>query len=133
VELPDGPPRATGWRRPKLSVALLRGFLRRCTRCGCGKLFRRWFTLTAACPRCGLLFEREEGAFLGSLVLNYGVSSVLGLAFGVTWFALTWPDTKVVPLTVATVAVIIVSIAFFYPFAKTTWSAIDLFLHTPDD
>jgi uncharacterized protein (DUF983 family) len=113
---------------PSVPLLLGRGLTRRCPWCGRGKLFRRWFTLPERCPRCGLRFEREEGAFLGSLALNFGVTSVAFIAVLVTWIALTLPDPPVVLITVASVAVALVLPLLIYPFAKTTWTAIDILL-----
>ena len=57
---------------------LARGLTNRCPNCGGRTLFRtgRVFELNTACPRCGLELERDEGFFLGSLSLNYGVTIV---------------------------------------------------------
>jgi predicted RNA-binding Zn-ribbon protein involved in translation (DUF1610 family) len=58
-----------------------RGIRNRCPNCGGATLFRKgtWFELNKACTRCGLTFERDEGFFLGSMSLNYGVTLVLYL------------------------------------------------------
>lgn len=111
---------------------LARGLTRRCPWCGRGGLFTRWIRLTPRCPRCGLRFEREEGAFLGSLSLNYGVTGLVFLAFLVAWIALRDPGSS--PLVPTLVSLCIVTIVPFivYPFAKTTWAAIDLLLHRMD-
>jgi predicted RNA-binding Zn-ribbon protein involved in translation (DUF1610 family) len=55
-----------------------RGLRNRCPNCGGATLFKKgsWFQLNKACPACGLLFERDEGFFLGSMSLNYGVTLV---------------------------------------------------------
>ncbi len=55
-----------------------RGLTNRCPNCGGRTLFQpgRPFELNPACPRCGLRFERDEGFFLGSMSLNYGVTLV---------------------------------------------------------
>ncbi|HRI83579.1 MAG: hypothetical protein RLZZ129_12 [Verrucomicrobiota bacterium] len=57
---------------------LQRGLLNRCPNCGGRTLFRqgRLFELNRECPQCGLKLERDEGFFLGSLSLNYGVTLV---------------------------------------------------------
>ena len=113
--------------------ALLRGLLRRCPRCGEKRLFRRWFRLVERCPRCGLKFEREAGAFLGSLVLNYGVTAGLEIAYLVIVLVLTLPHPNVFALTAGAVGIAIVVPLLAYPFAKTTWAAIDLILHPEQD
>jgi hypothetical protein len=53
-----------------------RGLRNRCPNCGGATLFRKgsWFQLNGACPECGLPFERDEGFFIGSMSLNYGVT-----------------------------------------------------------
>ncbi len=55
-----------------------RGLTHRCPNCGGRTLFKpgRAFDLNPACPRCGLAIERDEGFFLGSMSLNYGVTLV---------------------------------------------------------
>jgi len=34
----------------------------------------RYFTMRPACPHCGMQWDKDEAAFLGSTALNYGVS-----------------------------------------------------------
>jgi len=43
-------------------------------------VFRGWFAMNAACPRCGLTFEREAGYFVGAMYISYGFT--LGLMLG---------------------------------------------------
>jgi uncharacterized protein (DUF983 family) len=117
---------------PSVPAMLLRGLTKRCPWCGRGKLFRRWFTMAVRCPRCGLRFEREEGAFLGSLAINFGVTGLVFIAMLVTWVALTLPNVPAVQLTVASVLVAVLLPLLVYPFAKTTWSAIDLLMNRMD-
>ena len=49
----------------------------RCPRCGSGPLFRGWFRMHEACPRCGFSYEREPGFYLGSIYVNYGATVIL--------------------------------------------------------
>jgi hypothetical protein len=55
-----------------------RGLRNRCPNCGGRRCSRKgsWFQVNKACPSCGLRFERDEGFFLGSMSLNYGVTLV---------------------------------------------------------
>ena len=55
-----------------------RGIRNRCPNCGGATLFRKgsWFEVNKACPDCGLQIERDEGFFIGSMSLNYGVTLV---------------------------------------------------------
>lgn len=53
-----------------------RGLTNRCPNCGGRTLFQSGslFAINPSCPRCGLRIERDEGFFLGSMSLNYGVT-----------------------------------------------------------
>ena len=55
-----------------------RGLTNRCPNCGGRTIFKAGtlFEVNKACPQCGLRIERDEGFFLGSLSLNYGVTLV---------------------------------------------------------
>jgi uncharacterized protein (DUF983 family) len=55
-----------------------RGLTNRCPNCGGKTLFKpgKLYELNRTCPRCGLTIERDEGFFLGSMSLNYGVTCV---------------------------------------------------------
>jgi uncharacterized protein (DUF983 family) len=58
-----------------------RGLGNRCPNCGGNTLFRArsWFEVNRACSQCGLVFERDEGFFIGSMSINYGVTLVFFL------------------------------------------------------
>src|SRR5438094_5839911 len=59
--------------------ALLR---QRCPRCHQGRLFRGWVGMNDPCPVCGLIFQREEGYFLGAMYVSYLLGAVfLGGAY----------------------------------------------------
>ena len=60
----------------------LRGWLwavlrQRCPRCRTGRMFRGLLTMNDPCPVCGLLFQREEGYFLGAMYVSYALSTAL--------------------------------------------------------
>lgn len=118
--------------RPTALVALFRGLTKRCPRCGEHRLFRRWLKMEPRCPRCGLALEREEGAFLGSLSLNYGVTGAVFMAVLITWVAVQSPHVQWLPLALVSVGVSVVVPFVFYPFAKTIWAAIDFLLQGRD-
>ncbi len=60
---------------------IARGLTNRCPNCGARELFRKGklFEVNAACPQCEMKITRDEGSYLGSLSLNYGVTIVLYL------------------------------------------------------
>jgi uncharacterized protein (DUF983 family) len=105
---------------------LWRGATKRCARCGRGKLFRRWFTMVADCPRCGLHYEREEGYWVGAVAIN--TVFTFGLFFVVLIIATiaTAPDIPWLPIVLVVVPLMIVVPLVFYPFSKTLWVAVDM-------
>lgn len=60
---------------------VVRGLQCRCPNCGSKTLFQegKRFRVNPECPACGMKIERDEGGYLGSLSLNYGVTLVLYL------------------------------------------------------
>lgn len=111
---------------------LVRGALLSCPRCGHRGLFRRWVVMADHCPTCGIRFERGDGFMLGVMAMNFIFSGALFSAYLVVGFALTWPQPPVVAMTAIGVVILGLSPAFLYPFAKTIWAAIDLFMRPPD-
>lgn len=110
------------------SLMLRRGLIRRCPRCGGGKLFRTWWSMRDRCPRCGLRFVREEGYFTGVYLVNFGVT--LAVLFVLCMALALWlggnPDTPAVPFLVGGAAIAVLVPVLFYPFARTIWAALDL-------
>jgi uncharacterized protein (DUF983 family) len=55
---------------------IARGLTNRCPNCGGHTLFKAgtFFKTNKDCPQCGLKIERDEGFFIGSMSLNYGVT-----------------------------------------------------------
>jgi uncharacterized protein (DUF983 family) len=69
---------------PKGFFSLMWAMVRaRCPRCREGRMFRGSLTMNDPCPVCGLLFQREEGYFLGAMYCSYVLSSVI---LGVFYF-----------------------------------------------
>lgn len=107
---------------------LWRAVRRRCPRCG-GKAFESWFRLKPHCDRCGLRFEREDGYWVGAVIINTTVTfGSFVLIFG-GLIVSTWPDvpwSTVLSVTVIANAAIPVA---FYPVSKTIWLALELSWH----
>ncbi len=85
--------------------------------------------MVADCPACGYHFEREEGFFLGALVVNVVVTEfalILAMAIG---FGVTLPNPPVVKLAVITGALGLFLPVVAYPFTKTVWTAVDMIMH----
>jgi len=74
--------------------------------------------------------EREEGGFLGAMVLSYLVTATLWLALLVTWLIVDLPDLHVAALTVASLGVAVLVPLLFWPFSKTIWASVDYLIYS---
>jgi uncharacterized protein (DUF983 family) len=119
------PSPAPRFQEVSTTTALLRGFRKRCPRCGERDTFVSWFQPRKACPRCDLRFAKEEGGFLGAMTLNYVASIGLWLVVLVVGIVFTVPDVPVVPLLVLSAAVLIGVPLLFYPRSKMIWAAVE--------
>ncbi len=102
---------------------IARGLANRCPNCGSRSLFKQGtlFQINQRCPVCGFQFEKnnDEGFFLGSMSLNYGVTLVGFL----TPVLLLW-YFKVIGDTTAIVLAGIGAIGFpalFYRSSRSWW------------
>lgn len=111
-----------------------RAVRRRCPRCG-GPAFESWFVLEEHCSGCGLRFEREQGYWVGAVIINTTVTfATFVLVFGGLVIG-TWPDVSwgaVMAITIVANAAIPV---VFYPISKTVWLALEMSWHPlePDE
>lgn len=84
------------------------------------------------CPSCGLLLERgESDYFLGGYTLNLIAVELLlavGFVIVIVW---TRPNPPWTALQYGGVALSILGAILCYPFAKTTWLAVDLIFRPP--
>lgn len=112
---------------------LARALARRCLVCGAAGIFTGWFTLRDACPGCGHSFEREEGYWVGAMIMNTAGAQLGFFILLLGGMALFWPE---VPWTGLLVAGLVYMGGFpvvFYPFSKTLWMWCDFVLHPLDD
>lgn len=59
---------------------LARGARLRCPACGERSVFRSPFRVRPHCPACGTVFQREEGFFVGAIMLNVVTTEAAVLA-----------------------------------------------------
>ena len=115
--------------QPGIRTLIFRGLGKKCPVCGRGKVFESWFHMRTRCTECGYNFEREEGYWVGALIVN--------IAFAEAWFALlfvviliaTLPDVAWVPLLVVALITNGLLPVFFYPYSRSLWMAVDLYFH----
>lgn len=108
-----------------------RALLRRCPNCGQTGVFESWMRLVDECPMCRLRYEREEGYWLGAILIN--TAATIGL-FGVgmvAWAVATWPDPPWNLMLVAGIGFNLIVPIAFYPYSKTLWVAIEITAHPP--
>jgi Protein of unknown function (DUF983) len=84
------------------------------------------------CPGCGLRFEREEGYWVGAMIVNIAVTELAFLAVFTGGLLLFWPDVPWGWLTFVAVAVNAIVPIVFYPYSKTIWMGLDVLLHRMD-
>jgi uncharacterized protein (DUF983 family) len=111
---------------------LTRGLRKRCPNCGAGGLFTSFFGLRERCPSCGIAFEREEGYWLGAMIVSIGVTEALFGIWLVGGILLRWPD---VPWTLLLVGGLVLNATVpivTYPWAKTTWMGLHHAFVPPD-
>jgi hypothetical protein len=87
--------------------------------------------MTPECPYCGYHYEREEGYWVGAMIVATAVTETL---FGILFVAVlvaTLPDVQWLPVLIVGAVTNVLVPVFFYPLAKTTWVAIDLNFNPP--
>lgn len=114
-------------RRPRFAWALRL----RCPLCGEAPVFRSWLHLHERCAACGWRFTREPGYFLGSIYLNYGLTTVLvcALFFGLHWLL----DVGFWPAVAAAAVFVVLFPLWFLRYARALWMWMDLVFDTPEE
>ena len=112
---------------PTRKRMLLRALMLRCPHCGGKGIFQTVFTLNKQCETCGLRTQRgEDDYFVGAYLFNLCMVEAILWIGTFACIAVTYPDTPWTLLTWATGILMIVGCFVCYPFAKTTWLAVDL-------
>ncbi|MGH2550535.1 MAG: DUF983 domain-containing protein [Thermomicrobiales bacterium] len=124
------PLRTEEWKLPKESgprfrALISRAFRRVCPYCGQSKLFKRWFNMNDQCPHCGVIYNREDGYFLGAFAMNLVIAEFLGM--GAVVVLLLRSDLSLIQQEVIAIGVAVLLPVLFYPFSRTLWMALDLF------
>ncbi|MCA9267875.1 MAG: DUF983 domain-containing protein [Planctomycetales bacterium] len=97
----------------------------RCPVCGRGKLFCGALKMHQRCPECDADFHREEGFFLGSIYLNYGLTTlIVAVGYPALLFSGTLSNDAL--LWIALAVVLVVPLLFFRH-ARSLWLGFDQF------
>lgn len=119
-------------RQDSIPTVVGRGLRGRCPNCGSGGIFKGVSDIVEDCPTCGLHFEREEGYWLGSMIVIMGMVLVVFGVVTVGGIALFWPDVPWTWVTVAGIAANIVVPIVGYGWAKSVWMGLDRAFSPPD-
>jgi uncharacterized protein (DUF983 family) len=114
--------------RPTLATLTMRGFLRRCPRCGASGIWNSYFSMRHACPTCGQVLERGESSdfWVGAYLINLVVAELMAVAIAAALWLTLWPRVSFNVLWGASMALAIIMPIAFYPFARDLWLAWDL-------
>ena len=104
---------------------LWRALRLRCALCGKGKLFSNWFRMHQECPSCAAKFEREPGFFLGSVYINYGLTSlIVAIAYPILLFQRVASNNV---LLICSMAFILLFPVWFFRYSRSIWLGFDQF------
>lgn len=112
-----------------LTRMVMRGLAKRCPLCGNRKVFESWGRMVHACGRCGHVFERDEGYWVGAIIVNTAVTEILFFSLFIATLVVMLPDVPWQSLLAVAVATNLVFPIAFYPFSKTVWVAFDSYFN----
>ena len=95
----------------------------RCPRCLEGMVWRRFLSMSAACPVCGLVFAREPGYFTGAMVVSYAIAVPLLGAIVIGLMTLGGLDA--VPALVIGDLAYLVLVPFIFRYSRVVWLHFD--------
>lgn len=104
-----------------LRLMALGAFPGTCPNCREHSMFRGFYTMYERCPRCGVRYERESGAWLGAVAIGYTLGALCVAALGV--IELIWhPLAGIGVHPLATILVIsLMATALGYRPSKGAW------------
>ena len=110
-------------RSPPILKTLSRGARLRCPVCGRASVFQAPFRVRHHCPACLALFQREEGFFVGAIMINVVTTEAAVLAAaGVCLLTLGGRDALMLWLLFAVALLFPVA---FYHHSWSLWLAAD--------
>ncbi|HVF50038.1 MAG TPA: DUF983 domain-containing protein [Pyrinomonadaceae bacterium] len=107
----------------------MRGLRLRCPACGETALYRSLFKMRESCAACGLVFEREQGYFMGAIYVNVIVTEmlILGTYLGSLLFT-SGTDDRVYYVMFA--LAVVLPLAFFHH-SRSLWLTLDQIVSPP--
>jgi hypothetical protein len=103
------------------AIAILR---QRCPRCLEGRAFRGPMAMSAACPECGLVFEREPGYFVGAMYVSYALA-IPAYLLTVGLLQLLLPDVPDLAVLAAGLPIICLCAPLLFRYSRVIWMHLD--------
>jgi uncharacterized protein (DUF983 family) len=116
-------------KKHSIGQLLRRALLLKCPDCGHGSLYRRLYYLNHHCEYCGLIFEREQGYFVGAIYVNY--SATVGIAIPGFFILDAWRDWTIEHQLWLWLPFAIIFPLLFFHHSRSLWLALDHFLNPP--
>lgn len=117
------PTKAIDARASTIHAVLERGLAQRCPRCGEGRVFDRWNSLSAQCAVCGCALERREGDCWFFMYMTTGFFTGLMIA---AMFVITPENVLLGQITVGSIGLALIVVTL--PARKSMAIALDFFL-----
>ena len=111
---------------PSRATPLYRGLRGACPHCGARGIFAGVNDLKPHCPTCRFSFVREEGYWLGAMIVIMALVIIIFGTWTVGGLLLTWPDVPWTLLTVVGIGLNIVVPFALYGWSKTIWVGLDM-------
>ncbi|HUN56786.1 MAG TPA: DUF983 domain-containing protein [Candidatus Binataceae bacterium] len=112
---------------PPAMTLLRRALTRRCPVCGEGRMFKSYFGMNERCASCGATFWKNEGEWMGPMVMDY---TAAGGAALLTWLATSWFDLSELMQFLLPVAATIIAGVIAIPWSRSLWT---VFLYLTDE
>src|SRR6476659_620659 len=90
----------------------MRGMKLRCPECGLGRLYRSSFRMNTQCEYCGLVYEREQGYFIGAIYINIIATESLLLSTRLIYGLITGTISNFI-LTVLLILAVVLPLVFY--------------------
>ncbi len=104
----------------------MRALLGRCPVCGSKRIWASFGQTVDRCPSCNYQFEREEGYWVGGLIVAIGIVMLLFVVLFVGGMVLTWPNVPWTALFVVNLVVLGLSPLVLFRQSKTLWVWLDI-------
>jgi uncharacterized protein (DUF983 family) len=92
----------------------------RCPRCRQGRMFRGLFAMNDPCPVCGMIYQREEGYFLGAMYVSYVIGCAILIPFYYLVGALLPGWSAPAVIAVAFVPYLVLT-PFVFQYSRAVW------------